>query len=106
MSFEEKFKRDVLARLDRAEAAMPGYQFTKIRGYIGQAGAVATANRLLDLENTTRVEYGLQAMADAGVLDCSIEQAVLDHAGSGEFAFGRLKVAEMKLNMLRRKKDR
>lgn len=56
MSFEEKFKKDVLARFDRAEAAIPGsYEFKVIRNMIDNHGAVPTAKSLLDLKNATTI---------------------------------------------------
>ena len=106
MSFEAKFKKDVLARLDRAEAVIPGYTFKKLRASIENDGAVATAKRLLDLSSASIIQYGLDALAEADMLDCSIEQAAIDHETAGEFSIGHIAMAKARLKILRRKKAR
>jgi hypothetical protein len=101
--FEERFKRDVLARFDRAEAAMPHYKFKIIRDMIDKHGGVQTAKRLLDLTYVTMIQYGLDALAENGLLDCSIEQAVIDHEVSGEFTPAEIAAARGRLMILKRK---
>jgi hypothetical protein len=100
---EERFKKDVLARFDRAEATMPDYKFTIIRDMIDKHGAVQTAKRLLDLTYVTKIQYGLEALAENGLLDCSIEQAVIDHEVSGAFTPAEVAAARARLMILRRK---
>ena len=62
MSFEDRFKKDVLARLDRAEAAIPGYEFTAMRD-LEKQGAVITAKRVLDINHVTTLQSGLEKLA-------------------------------------------
>ena len=105
MSFEEKFKKDVLARFDRAENAIPGgYEFKIIRSMIEKQGAVPTAKSLLDLNKVTTIQYGLDILAKNDLLDCSIEQAAIDHESSGEFSAAEISVAKSKLMIVAKKK--
>ncbi|SDO19964.1 hypothetical protein [Afipia sp. GAS231] len=104
MTFEQRFKKDMLARFDRAEAAMPGYEFKVIRDLIETHGAVATAKRLLDINFVTQMQYGFEALAEQGLLDCSIEQATIDHESSGAFTATEIDVARTRLMIVRRKK--
>ena len=76
MSFEERFKKDVM---NRAERPMPGYEFTVMRDLIKKQGAVITAKRVLDINNVTNLQSGLERLAEHDLLDCSIEQAAIDH---------------------------
>jgi hypothetical protein len=103
MSFEERFKKEVLARLDRAEAAMPGYEFTAMRDLIAKQGAVVTAKRFLDINYVMSVQSGLEKLAEYDLLDCSIEQAVIDHEASGQFTTEEIDVAKTRLMIMRRK---
>lgn len=104
MSFEERFRKDVLARLDRAEAAIPGYEFTAMRDLIDKQGAVITAKRVLDMNHVTHIQSGLEKLAEHDLLDCSIEQAAIDHETSGEFTAEEIDVAKTRLMIMRRKK--
>jgi hypothetical protein len=103
MLFEERFKKDVLARLDRAEAAMPGYEFTAMRDLITKQGAVITAKRVLDINHVTTIQSGLEKLAEYDLLDCSIEQAVIDHEANGQFTAEEIDVAKTRLMIMRRK---
>ena len=104
MLFEERFSKDVLARLDRAEAAIPGYEFTAMRDLIEKQGAVFTAKRVLDINHVTTFQSGLEKLAEHDLLDCSIEQAVIDHETSAEFTSEEVDVAKTRLMIMRRKK--
>ena len=103
MSFEEKFEKDILARLDRAEAALPGYEFTAMRDLIEKQGAVLTAKRVLNINFVTTFQSGLEKLAEHNLLDCSIEQAAIDHVSSGVFTESELGVANARLMIMRRK---
>lgn len=103
MSFGERFKKDVLARLDRAEAAIPGYEFTAMRDLIEKQGAVLTAKRVLDINYVTQLQSGLEKLAEHDLLDCSIEQAAIDHQSSGEFTAEEMYVAKTRLLVMRGK---
>lgn len=103
MLFEERFRKDVLARLDRSEAAMPGYEFVAMRDLIDKQGAVTTAKRVLDITHVTTLQSGLEKLAEYDLLDCSIEQAAIDHASSGVFTAEELDVAKARLMIMRRK---
>jgi hypothetical protein len=104
MSIEERFKKDVLARLSRAEAAIPGYSFTRMRSLIDKNGAVATAKSLLDLSKLTDIQYGLEALAENDLLDCSIEQAAIDFENSGEFTAAEVAIAKSRLLIASKKR--
>ena len=106
MSFEVKFKKDVLARLDRAEAMIPGYEFTAMRDLIDKQGAVITAKRVLDINYVTTLQSGLEKLAEHDLLECAIEQAAIDHAASGDFTESELGVARARLMVMRRKRKR
>lgn len=103
MLFEERFKKDALARLDRAEAAIPGYEFTAMRDLIDKQGAVITAKRVLDINHVTQLQSGLEKLAEHDLLDCSIEQAAIDHESSGKFTAEEVSVAKTRLLIMRRK---
>ncbi|WP_128928736.1 hypothetical protein [Bradyrhizobium guangxiense] len=103
MSFEERFKKDVLARLDRAEAAIPGYEFTAMRDLIDKQGTVITAKRVLDINHVEQMQSGLEKLAQHDLLDCSIEQAAVDHDSSGAFTVEEIDVAKTRLMIMRRK---
>jgi hypothetical protein len=103
MSFEETFKKDVLARFDRAEASIPGYRFTIIRDLIDTGGAVHVAKILMQLDNVATIQYGLDILAQNDLLDCSVEQAVIDHEASGEFSAAEVATARTKLKIVRLK---
>lgn len=106
MSFGERFKKDVLARLDRAEATIQGYEFTAMRDLIEKQGAVPTAKRVLDINYVNQLQSGLEKLAQHDLLDCSIEQAVIDHEASGEFTAEEIDVAKTRLMIMRRKMSR
>src|SRR5690349_21696953 len=103
MSFEERFRKDVLARLDRAEAAIPGYEFAAMRDLINKQGAVITAKRVLDMNHVTQIQSGLEKLAEHDLLDCSIEQAAIDHESSGQFTTEEIDVAKTRLFIMRGK---
>jgi len=106
MSFEDQFKKTILTRLDRAEAAIPGYSFSKMRALIDKNGSVATAKSLLDLNKVTNIQYGLDALAENNLLDCSIEQAVIDFENSGDFSAAEIAVAKSRLLIVGKKMKR
>jgi hypothetical protein len=106
MVFEQKFKKDVLERFDRAEAKMSGYKFKIIRDLIEQHGAVVTAKGMMQASSATTIQYGLDALAENDLLDCSLEQAVIDHEVSGAFTKSEIAVAKTKLKIVREKHQR
>lgn len=77
-----------------------------MRDLIDKQGAVTTAKRVLDMNHVTQIQSGLEKLGAHDLLDCSIEQAAIDHESSGEFTVEEIDVAKTRLVVMRGKMKR
>lgn len=101
---ETEFQAHVLENIGQAEDLMAGYRFTKLRSMIDKLGAVETAKRLLDPSNVSHPYDGFNTLAIWELLPYSLEQAVVDWAGSGLFHSSLVAAAEIRIKIASRPK--
>ena len=75
-----------------------------MRDMIEKRGAIPTAKHFLDLNKVTDIQYGLDALAESDLLDCTIEQAAIDFARLRRILRFGIAVAKSKLKIVAKKK--
>lgn len=102
MSQEEKFRADIIGRIDAA-AQLIGHSFYGLRTAIKDDGAIETARRLIGPQGEARFQYGMRELKKAGLLRLSVEQALIEFGERDEIftadevdaARERLEIAEI-----------
>ena len=105
MSIEKDFEAHLLGNLDIA-TARTAYLFSTVRKMIKRHGAVITAKRLLDPANLGLEQAGFKVLAESGLLALSLEQAVVDFAGSGLFPASIIASARSRLLLAKNRMKR
>jgi hypothetical protein len=99
MTDEDKFREDVLRRIDEA-IRLTGHSFYGLRTAIREDGAIATARRLIDPQGDSKFQFGMRELKKAGLLHLSVEQVVIDFGERGEiFTFEEVRAAKERLAM-------
>jgi hypothetical protein len=99
MTDEEEFEKVVRDRIAMAQQ-LTGYSFASLLKLIENEGAVAAARKLI--YNLGVFPPGMRILFRAGLLDHTIEQAVIDFGRCGKlFTSAEVSRAEDRLQMLR-----
>lgn len=93
---EDKFAALVARRLSEAEL-LTGHRFSELHALIAEKGYVNAARLLLNPASTGVLTYGFKILASVDLLHLSIEQSVLDFAGSGLFTTEQISKAKAQL---------
>jgi hypothetical protein len=100
MTDEERFHEVLLKRIVQA-MDKTGYSFFGLLTAIKEDGAVETARRLIGPNNNETFQDGMLELKAAGLLQLSVEQAVIEFGKRGEiFSPAEVEAAKERLQLV------
>lgn len=98
---EDEFEQTVRERIARAHQ-LTGHSFSGLISLIDKIGAVKVARRLISPRNIGKFHFGMRVLFRAGLLDHSIEQAVIEFGECGKiFTAAEVASAKDRLRLMR-----